>query len=344
MPSPRSRAILAAAGSAKTQYILDQATADPTRKVLITTYTNENLAQIQQRLAGPSGLVPSHITLMTWFSFLVSQCARPYQRAVVNEPGYISGFNFVGSRNRYTPKSDPKRYFLDRNRDLYRDGVSEFACIAEQKTGGLVTGRLADMFDHIYVDELQDLAGYDLELLDLMFRGRTTVTAVGDPRQHTFSTNNSNKNKKHLGAGLQGWIQARQDCCALEVFDKCYRSNQAICDFADSLFPDLPRTTSLNTEMTGHDGVFEITQAEVPGYVATHQPIILRHNIAADTLGLVARNIGLSKGSTYDRVLIFPTKPMRKFLTTKDPADAGSVDNLYIAVTRARYSVAFVVG
>lgn len=343
MPSPRSKVILAAAGSGKTRDVLNQAKSDPNRKVLITTYTNENLAQIQHRLAGPSGLIPGHITVMTWFSFLVSQCARPYQRSVLGEPGYIAGFNFVGKRNMYTPKADAKRYFLDSNRDLYRDGVAELSCLAEENTGGLVTNRLADMFDHIYVDELQDLAGYDLNLLDLMFRGRTTITAVGDPRQHTFSTNTSMKNKRHLGSGLMAWVQERGDCCDLEILDRCYRSSQAICDFADGLFPDLPSTTSFNTEISGHDGVFQIKRADVLDYVARYQPTILRTNVLADTMELSARNIGVSKGSTYDRVLIFPTKPMRKYLRTGNPSDAGSLEHFYVAVTRARYSVAFVV-
>lgn len=49
-------------------------------------------------------------------------------------------------------------------------------------------------------------------------------------------------------------------------------------------------------------------------------------------------NIGLSKGKTYDRVLIIPTIPMIDFLTK------GKIDKnykFYIAVTRARHSVAF---
>jgi ATP-dependent exoDNAse (exonuclease V) alpha subunit len=70
---------------------------------------------------------------------------------------------------------------------------------------------------------------------------------------------------------------------------------------------------------------------------------VLRYDKRADTLGLATMNIGLSKGSTVERVLIFPTKPMIKYLRTRNPADAGSREKLYVAVTRARHSVAFVV-
>jgi hypothetical protein len=58
---------------------------------------------------------------------------------------------------------------------------------------------------------------------------------------------------------------------------------------------------------------------------------------------LAAINIGVSKGSTYERVLIFPTKPMQKYLETGDATKLKAPERLYVAVTRARYSVAFVV-
>lgn len=55
-----------------------------------------------------------------------------------------------------------------------------------------------------------------------------------------------------------------------------------------------------------------------------------------------ASNIGVAKGSTYDRVLIFPTKPMLEYLKTNDLTKLPSRHRLYVAVTRARFSVTFV--
>jgi len=54
-------------------------------------------------------------------------------------------------------------------------------------------------------------------------------------------------------------------------------------------------------------------------------------------------NIGVSKGSTFDRVLIFTTKPMRTYLTTRDTSKLKAPESLYVAVTRARHSATFVV-
>ena len=72
-------AILAAAGSRKTEYIVDSALAITDGRVLITTYTNENQNQIIRRIEQKAGACPPHIQVMGWFSFLIAQCAKPYR-------------------------------------------------------------------------------------------------------------------------------------------------------------------------------------------------------------------------------------------------------------------------
>jgi hypothetical protein len=54
-------------------------------------------------------------------------------------------------------------------------------------------------------------------------------------------------------------------------------------------------------------------------------------------------NIGVAKGSTFDRVLIFPTEPMLKYLELLDGSMLKAPQRLYVASTRARFSLAFVV-
>jgi hypothetical protein len=144
---------------------------------------------------------------------------------------------------------------------------------------------------------------------------------------------------------LFDWLGERGAKRILELEQRCesFRCNQPICDFADALYPELPATTSRNTELTGHDGIFTVPRSQVLEYVREHGPIVLRHDKNWDTLGLSATNFGLSKGATYDRVLIFPTEPIRRYLLSKNLSVLTSKDRLYVAVTRARHSVAFVV-
>ncbi|WP_433076635.1 UvrD-helicase domain-containing protein [Dactylosporangium sp. CA-052675] len=335
--------VLAAAGSRKTQLIIDGALEAPDRRTLITTYTTENLAQITRRLQEARGIVPGNIALLGWFSFLVNQAARPYQAALTGQISYIRSLNFTGQRFNRTPREQWRRFYFDKAADLYRDGVADFACHVDDASNGAVVRRLAAMYDRIYIDELQDLVGYDLDFLDRLFQSGIEIIAVGDPRQHTFSTNNSPRNKQYRGAGLLKWLQQRQHRCTLETRAESWRCNQQICDWADAIYPNMPPTKSHNHELTGHDGVFTIAHGDVPAYIAKYSPTVLRHSRVTPTIDFPALNIGLSKGSTYDRVLIFPTKPMLDYLKTSDPGPLKAPDRLYVAVTRARHSVAFVV-
>lgn len=335
--------ILAAAGSRKTEHIVESALSVANGRVLITTYTNENQRVIIRRIEQKVGTVPPHIVVMGWFTFLISQCAKPYQRLLTLTPFVIRGLNFKGARNRFTKKSNIE-YFLDCNGDMYRDGVSDFVVTLNEKTLGAVVARLERVFTYIFVDEVQDLVGYDLEVLDLLLTSRIKLLLVGDPRQHTFATNVGPKNKKYRGTGLANWFSERSEICRLEKRSESYRCNQAICDFADAIYPDLPTTKSIDVPRTGHDGIFQVCIDEVEGYIAEYGPVtILRHDKNVDTKGFPAINFGIAKGSTYDRVMIFPTRPMLQYLINKDPTKLKSPERLYVAVTRARFSVAFVV-
>lgn len=339
----KNKVILAAAGSRKTEYVVAEALASNDRSVLITTYTDENQRHIVRRIEKIAGIVPKHITIMGWFSFLITQCVKPYQRAITGHPFMLGGLNFKGRRNLYTKKTDI-RYFVDRNADLYRDGVSDFAVQLNEKTKGAIVDRLQHIYSHIFVDEVQDLVGYDLDVLDLLLSSRINLTVVGDPRQHTFETNLASRYKAYHGAGLVRWFREREKYCMLETRNYSYRCNQVICDFADRIFPDLPQTESRNVLITGHDGVFTVPANHLADYVRVHRPVTaLRYDKNAETFGLPAMNIGVAKGGTHDRIIIFPTKPMLGYLEDGDASKLKSPEKLYVAVTRARFSVAFVV-
>ena len=336
-------AILAAAGSRKTEDIVNSALAVTDGRVLITTYTNENQKQIVKRIQQKVGVVPPHIMVLGWFSFLISHGAKPYQRALTDKPLLINGLNFKGRRNRFTKKSD-LRFFLDTNADLYRDDVSHFVVTLNKKTEGAVIGRLERIYTHIFVDEVQDLVGYDLDVIDLLMASKINLLLVGDPRQRTLATNIGPRNKKYRGVGLADWFAERSDGCTLESRNDNYRCNQAICDFANAIFPNMPATTSVDVPATSHDGIFRIPRSEIVRYCSEYHPVaVLRHDKNVNTEGLPAMNIGIAKGSTFDRVVLFPTAPMLKYLEDGDTTKLKAPERLYVAVTRARFSVAFVV-
>lgn len=99
----------------------------------------------------------------------------------------------------------------------------------------------------------------------------------------------------------------------------------------------------MNKKVTGHDGVFVIASADVAVYVEKYQPQVLRLDVKTDCHGYPALNFGESKGLTFERVLIFPHKLGQKWLSTGELTHVEkSAAKMYVGVSRARYSVAFV--
>lgn len=342
MPSPENVAIIAAAGSGKTQTIIDQVLERPHERTLIITYTLQNQLQIEQRLHRAAGGVPPNTRVSGWMAFLLSEGIRPYQHAVLHDIDRVRGLNFDGRPYKYTKRANAA-YYIDRGGDAYGRNLADFACSANEKSGGEVIRRLETIYDHIYVDEVQDLAGYDLDFLDLLFASEIAVTLVGDPRQALLATAHVTKNKKYRGEGLLTWLDERSKICTREDRPESWRCHQNICDFASELFPSYPSMVSKNDKAAEHQGVFEIRPMDVHEYVERHRPRILRQSKVTGTLGHPAINIGEAKGSTFGHVLIFPTGTMRTYLRERDPIAFKSREHLYVAATRARHSVAFVV-
>ena len=133
-----------------------------------------------------------------------------------------------------------------------------------------------------------------------------------------------------MARGLVDWFAERSDVCILENNRCCsYRCTETICDFADAIYPDLPRTKSFDVKETGHDGIFLIPEAEAVEYFHKYRPVtVLRHNKNVSTQGLPAMNIGIAKGSTFDRVLLFPTKPILQYLKDRDETKLKAPERL----------------
>jgi DNA helicase II / ATP-dependent DNA helicase PcrA len=86
---------------------------------------------------------------------------------------------------------------------------------------------------------------------------------VGDHRQATYTTNDARKNKRYARAKIVGKFEEWQSLslCAVEYRTESHRCVQSICDFADLLYPNFPKTRSLNEVKTGHDGSLEFALA-----------------------------------------------------------------------------------
>jgi len=341
----KNKLIIAAAGSGKTSLLVKEALEKNGEKVLITTYTQANEEEIRKKIIEENKFIPENIDVKTWFSFLLQHGVRPYQ-------GYLYEKDITGlllsndTSTKYSKESDiQKHYFTDRQK-IYSDKISKFVFKCNENGNGCVIDRLQRIYSHIYIDEVQDLAGYDLEFLKLLFKCESSTLLVGDPRQGTYSTNSTSKNKKfkkdqivHFFESIPNEIEIDRTSLIIN-----YRCIPQICNLSNKLFSDLPCTTSGNTNTTGHDGIFLVKPQDVENYLSKYNPTQLRDSRRTTVnTNIKVMNFGESKGLSFDRVLIYPTKPICDWLNNNlSELAPTSRSKYYVAISRARYSVGIV--
>jgi len=173
------------------------------------------------------------------------------------------------------------------------------------------------------------------------------VLLIGDPRQVTYFTHFETKNKKYNGK-IGDFI--RDKCkkipCEIdaESLNLTYRNMPAICSFSERLFPNYGSIKSCQTITTEHNGIYFVSGQYVDGYLKRFQAVQLRWDAHTRVNSeYPAYNMGESKGMEFDRVLIYPTKPITAWI--KDNASELKPitrAKFYVAITRAKYSVAIV--
>ena len=354
-----NKLIIAAAGSGKTTFLTNEALKKSGRNVLITTYTQANEEEIRKKIIKLNKCIPENITVQTWFSFLLMHGVRPYQGCLFEKK--INGLLLVNRQSavKYTNKKGipvcykeddelEKHYFTD-NRKIYSDKLSKFIFRCNKLSNGNVIHRISRIYSHIYIDEVQDLAGYDLEFLKLLFKSKSNVFMVGDPRQVTYLTHHERKYSKYANGLIKEFINNECEKIDCEIDENSlnvsHRNNQKICDFSAKLYPDYNSCKSNQTDNTEHDGVFLVKKKDVEKYLQKYNPIQLRLN--KDTTGIYkdcqVLNFGESKGLSFDRVLILPTRDMCKWLENNNQELKNKTrSQFYVAITRAKYSVGIV--
>jgi DNA helicase-2/ATP-dependent DNA helicase PcrA len=329
---------LSVAGGRKTQSIVDAcAAAPPRRRLLLLTYTLTNREALRSRVAALEPL-SSAIEVKGWFSFLMNHWIKPYLPLRFDEQR-LGGLNFEGDPGRH---AKGQARFLDSDARAYGLHLAQLAVDVNEASSRAVLDRLARIYDEIHIDEVQDLK--------LLLGSPIDLNLVGDVRQALLSTNpRERKNSQYKGIKIKKWFEEQERAGRLAVTHsaRTWRCNQALANFADSIFDEsfgFPPTESQNMRETGHDGIFVIAREDAADYVKTFNALCLRPGAnTAKGVDLPFTNIGVSKGMDVERVLVWPTGRATDFLRNGKKLDGLACCSLYVAVTRARASVAFVV-
>ncbi|DAB32576.1 MAG TPA: DNA helicase II [Sulfurospirillum sp. UBA11407] len=340
-----NKLIIAAAGAGKTTYLINEALKQD-KEVLITTYTEANESEIKKKFIEINGAIPKNVTIQTWFSMLLQHGVKPYQDYLTDKK--INGMILVNQQSsQYIRESNIDKHYFSREYKIYSDKLSKFVFKSNEKSDGAVFDRLSRIYSYIFIDEVQDLAGYDLELIKLLFQTNSNIVLVGDPRQTTYSTHWEKKNKQYQDGKIKEFIQSECKKLAVEIDEislNCsYRNNQIICNFSSKLFPEYVVPISKQNDEVEHRGIFFIKESDIDVYLAQYQPLQLRVDRRKQVNpSLSVMNFGESKGLGFDRVLIYPTQKILDFILKNKSLDGTSRAKFYVAITRARHSVGIV--
>jgi DNA helicase II / ATP-dependent DNA helicase PcrA len=357
----KNKIVIAAAGSGKTTYLVEQALKIKGERVLITTYTESNEAEIRQKFFDLVGHVPANVVISTWFSLLITHGVKPFQGGLFDFPvtGMLlvqgpSGVRFVNKGIPVTwPEKQIDKHFFDPTGRAYSDKLSKLVIRCNDKSGGAVIDRLSRVFPHVFVDEVQDLAGYDLDILAALAGSSARLLMVGDPRQVTYLTHHERRYGKYVDGGIVAFLQQELHRKVVVVIDetslsRSHRNSAGICAVSSRLFPALPASRACECErcrrgLPAGAGVFILRRADYAHYLASVRPMQLRDKITSGGVDkrLPVMNFGESKGRGFDHVVILPTTPMQQWLVDpKAKLKAQSRAKFYVALTRGRHSVA----
>lgn len=348
--------LIAGAGTGKTTFIIKEALKNKER-VLITTYTIKCRKEIEEKIISENGYIPKNIVVQTWFSFLFEHGIMPYKSELnikkVNGLNFVngkSGIKYINSKGIpiHYSESEFEKYYFDNNKNIYSDKLSKLVLKVNDVSNNLVFDRISKIFNTIYVDEVQDLVGYDLEIIKKLSENQSNLFLVGDPRQKVYNTHVDSKYNKYKDGNIDDFI--KYECTKLNFYidtktlNTCRRCHKDIVQFINEFYKKYNGLLSTEKQNDFHSGIFIVRSTDVELYIRKYSPVQLRYNKSKKVdIDYKVLNYKESKGCTYDRTLIYPTKDLENYLKNKkEIAKINTKNAIYVALSRAVTSVGIV--
>ncbi|NUU34337.1 AAA family ATPase [Pseudomonas sp. C2B4] len=327
------RVIFAVAGSGKTSLIIEKLNLD--QRALIITYTDNNHHHLRNKIIQKFGVIPKNISLMTYFSFLHGFCFRPLMQSQLN----TKGLNFRLPPNVQLPLSEIKR-FRDASGRLYHNRLAKLlevkGCVPA------VLARLERFYDCVYVDEVQDFAGHDFNLLLAMSKAKADMMFVGDFYQHTFDTSRDGAVNSSLHDDMVRYEKRFRDngiTVDKETLNRSWRCGTTVCDFISThLRIDIAAHNERESELT-----MVTTQAQADELHANPDIVKLFYQ-EHHKYGCFSQNWGASKGLDHfnDICVVMGPKIWTQYLGGRLHESVPKTRNkLYVACSRAKGGIFF---
>lgn len=344
----KTTVVVAVAGAGKTELVARRIASEPKpERAMLLTYLTRNQIEDSARIAGKLDGRAGYPRVMGWFSFLLNEIVRPYSKLCW--PNVEIGSLCTCIPNDFKYKKGLQRYFTSRG-DVYSENLALLAVKVIGGSNGAAISRLESIVDAIYIDEMQDLRGNDLVILEMLVASKINLTIVCDPRQAVVKTSRSDtKYKEYRDDGVADFFleMEKGSKCTIEWKTETYRFTQEIAKFSDAVIKHaraFPPTVS-NVQPEGYSGLYLIDKKDVERYAREHHATVLRFNKRAGSFnGIEVANFGECKGMTRRDVVILATNTIEKMLKSGTKLKAESARKLYVAITRAQQSVAVAVG
>ncbi|PSU58078.1 AAA family ATPase [Photobacterium phosphoreum] len=218
------RVVLAVAGSGKTQHIINK--LDINSRALIITYTINNTTNLKKRIFKKFGVMPKGIRVYTYFSFLMSFCVRP----IVGTDIKIKGVSY--SKPPMFAKRNSHEHYVSKGHRLYHNRIAKMMMDCD----GLpdISKRIEKYFNFFCVDEVQDFAANDFNLLCELSKMDVETLFVGDFFQHTFDTSRDGTIQKNLHKSYEIYLSKLKSAgytIDLNTLSHSYRCSPTVCRF-----------------------------------------------------------------------------------------------------------------
>lgn len=324
--------ILAVAGSGKTTHLVRRLQAN--RRTLVVTYTENNLQNLRAKILEEFQVFPANITLSSYFSFLYSFCFLPFLWCRTRPRGMR--WSTPPQWTCRIPRDDD-RYYFDAARRVYHNRLARL--LEARDVLPLLNARVERYFDELLIDEIQDFAGHDFNLLAQLTRCNLDMCFVGDFYQHTYDTSRDGNVNCNLHHNINDYTRRFEDLGLTVERDelrRSYRCSPTLCAFVkNKLGIDIRSQREDSTTVRWINSEEEAKQIHKTDdilklFYQSHQKYCCRSN-----------NWGAAKGLDFqDVAVVLNQTSLQKLQAGRGNELRPQTRNkLYVACTRASGSI-----
>lgn len=324
--------ILAVAGAGKTTEIINNIKKDD--KTLIITYTENNYNILKNNIIKKFKGIPDNIKIYTYFTFLYRFCFLPLKKGFK-----VKGLDFNSNPNKYIKAKDINYYYNRVSKKMYHNRLAK---ICSDYFIDDIIKRIEKYFNYIYIDEIQDFASHDFNLLLNLIKTNCNILLVGDFYQHTFDTSRDGNVNSNLYNDYDNYInKIKNSDSNIKVdtvnFLKSKRCSKQVCEFITEYLKI--KIESYNN----HDSIIrEINDENTIEKIANDDNIVKLFYQNSKKYDMKNKdNWGNSKGNTYINTCVVLNKnSYEKYKKHKlNELPSSTKNKLYVALSRATNDV-----